>query len=155
MADVVDQKTRSRMMSGIRSSDTRPELFLRRGLHALGFRYRLHVSNIPGKPDLAFPAYGALVAVHGCFWHGHGCSYFKWPKSNQNFWKNKIWSNKKRDIRTLNEQTKLGWRVLVVWECAVRRGIQQPRFDVTNLVARWLRNSNKSAYLDEEGVHHK
>lgn len=155
MADVVDRKTRSRMMSGIRSKNTRPEMVLRRGLHARGFRYRLHASDIPGKPDLAFPKYGALIVVHGCFWHGHACRYFKWPKSNSAFWKEKIGTNKSRDRRTLRMQARLGWRVLVVWECAVRKSILEPRFDVTDMAARWLLKGRGSAVVDEKGMHHK
>jgi DNA mismatch endonuclease, patch repair protein len=155
MVDIVDRETRSRMMSGIRSQDTSPELFLRRGLHSLGYRYRLHVGGIPGKPDLVFPKHGALIEVLGCFWHGHGCRYFKWPKSNQAFWKDKISSNKKRDRRNLKLQEQLGWRVLTVWECAVRKSIHEPRFDVTDMAANWLLNGKESAVVDENGIHHK
>ncbi|HET7832483.1 MAG TPA: DNA mismatch endonuclease Vsr [Gallionella sp.] len=155
MADVVDKATRSRMMSGIRAKDTRPELFIRKGLHALGFRYRLHARDIPGKPDMVFPKYNALIEVHGCFWHGHGCSYFKWPKSNQAFWKEKIKLNRQRDRRSLATQEQLGWRVLVVWECAVRKNMSEHNFDVVNLVAQWLVQDTKPAFLDENGVHHR
>lgn len=155
MADVVDSETRSRMMSGIRGKNTRPELFIRKGLHALGFRYRLHAKDIPGKPDVVFPKYGALVVVHGCYWHGHGCRYFKWPKSNKVFWKEKISSNKRRDRLNEKLQEQLGWRTLVVWECAIRKGLMEQQFDVVDLAARWLTKGTRSAYLDESGVHQK
>jgi DNA mismatch endonuclease (patch repair protein) len=155
MGDIVDQETRSRMMSGIRAKNTRPELFLRKGLHALGFRYRLHVPNIPGKPDIVFSKYEAIVVVHGCYWHGHNCRYFKWPKSNQDFWKEKITSNKTRDLRDLKMQQQLGWRVLVVWECAVRRSLRECDFDVVDLVAQWIARGIESAVLDEKGVHYR
>ena len=155
MIDVVDRETRSRMMSGIRAKNTRPELFIRIGLHALGFRYRLHAKDIPGKPDVVFPRYGALVVVHGCYWHGHGCRYFKWPKSNEAFWKEKISSNRKRDRVNLKLQEQLGWRTIVVWECAIRKNLIDQNFDVVDLVARWLTKDTRSAYLDESGVHSK
>lgn len=140
-------------MSGIRSKNTRPEVFLRQGLHAHGFRYRLHAQNIPGKPDIVFPKYGAIVVVHGCYWHGHNCRYFKWPKTNQDFWREKIAANKKRDRRDLRMQKQLGWRVLVVWECAVRRNWREQDFDVVQLVIDWLSGPCESAVLDEKGVH--
>lgn len=155
MADIVDRETRSRMMSGIRAKNTRPELFIRKGLHALGFRYRLHAKDIPGKPDVVFPRYGALVVVHGCYWHGHGCRYFKWPKSNGAFWKEKILSNRKRDRLNLKLQDQLGWRTIIIWECAIRKNLLDQNFDVVDLVARWLTKDTRSAYLDESGVHPK
>lgn len=142
-------------MSGIRAKNTRPELFVRKGLHALGFRYRLHAKDIPGKPDVVFPTYGALVVVHGCYWHGHDCRYFKWPKSNESFWKEKISSNRKRDRLNLKMQEQLGWRILIVWECAIRRGLVEQDFDFVDMVARWLTEYTGTAYLDESGVHLK
>ena len=93
MADVVDRKTRSRMMSGIRGKNTRPELLIRKGLHARGFRFRLHDKRLPGKPDLVLPKYSAVIFVHGCFWHGHDCHLFKWPQSRREFWRKKITRN--------------------------------------------------------------
>jgi DNA mismatch endonuclease (patch repair protein) len=121
MADVVDRKTRSRMMSGIRGKNTKPELVIRRGLFQRGLRYRLHVSNLPGKPDLVFPKYRAVVFVHGCFWHGHDCKLFKWPASNVDFWRNKIEKNMERDNNSIEALQKAGWRVLVIWECVTRK----------------------------------
>ena len=141
-------------MSGIRGKDTRPEIVLRKGLHALGFRYRLHAKDIPGKPDIVFPKYRALVVVNGCFWHGHDCRYFKWPKSNLAFWQEKITLNQQRDIRHLRKQRDLGWRVLVVWECAVRRQEREHNSDLICLVAKWISESSPAAFLDENGVHY-
>lgn len=120
MTDVVDQATRSRMMSGIRGKNTRPELAVRKALHARGFRYRLHVSNLPGKPDLVLPKLKAVVFVHGCFWHGHACPIFKWPASRPEFWKEKIHKNAERDARNIQLLRDSGWRVAVLWECAIR-----------------------------------
>jgi DNA mismatch endonuclease (patch repair protein) len=123
MADIVDQSTRSRMMSGIRGRDTRPEMQVRRGLHALGLRYRLHARALPGCPDLVLSGPGVAVFVHGCFWHGHDrCRYFRVPATRQDFWKGKLRKNQERDQRNLSLLQAQGWRVAVVWECAVRHG---------------------------------
>ena len=123
MADVVDKATRSRMMSGIRSKDTKPEMTIRKGLHALGFRYRLHAKDLPGKPDMVFPKHGAVIFVHGCFWHGHDCSAFRLPKSRRAFWRKKILANQTRDGGVRVKMKDAGWRVLVIWECALRRNL--------------------------------
>lgn len=119
--DVVDSRTRSRMMAGIRGADTRPELALRRELHRAGLRYRLHVAGLPGRPDLVFPARRAAVLVHGCFWHRHeGCHWCTTPASNVDFWTRKFSRNVERDMRHLEELSRLGWRVAIVWECALK-----------------------------------
>lgn len=152
MADVVDRATRSRMMSNIRSKNTQPELYIRSGIHQRGFRYRLHATNIPGKPDIVLPKYKALIIVQGCFWHGHNCHYFKWPKSNKEFWKKKIALNKKRDSQNSEDQKALGWRILVVWECAIRHSLRDSDFDAISLVAKWLNNKMPMAELDEQGL---
>lgn len=117
MTDVVDQATRSRMMSGIRGKNTKPELLVRSHLHRKGLRFRLHAS-LPGKPDLVFPKYRTAVFVHGCFWHRHpDCRYTATPKANAEFWQTKFAANVKRDALAQEKLTALGWRVLVVWEC--------------------------------------
>ncbi len=113
MADVHDAPTRSRNMAAIRGKDTRPEMIIRRGLHARGFRFRLHAAGLPGKPDLVFPKYRAVVLVNGCFWHGHECSMFRWPSSRQEFWKEKITGNKRRDLANLEGLADAGWRTCV------------------------------------------
>lgn len=154
MADVVDSATRSRMMSGIRAKNTRPELFLRKGLHARGFRYRLHVKDIPGKPDLVFPKYSALIEIRGCFWHGHGCHYCKPPATNPEFWQSKILENQLRDKRNLDRQIEAGWRCLIVWECAVRLAQRATNaLDVVELTAQWLLTGSDLATIDEQGLH--
>jgi DNA mismatch endonuclease (patch repair protein) len=117
MVDVVDAATRSRMMSGIRSRHTRPEMIVRRHLHAAGLRFRLK-SELPGKPDLVFPRHDAAVFVHGCFWHRHsGCRYASTPKTNQAFWLQKFEANVLRDKQVKRLLKSLGWRTLVIWEC--------------------------------------
>lgn len=122
MADVVDPATRSRMMAGIRNKDTVPELAIRRGLHELGFRYRLHDKRLPGKPDLLLPRYSCAIFVHGCFWHGHDCAAFKWPRTRPDFWRTKIDKNRENDVRNVAALRDAGWRICVVWECALRNG---------------------------------
>lgn len=120
MADVVDAATRSRMMAGIRSKNTRPELVVRRGLHALGFRYRLHDRGLAGQPDMVLPRYRAVIFIHGCFWHGHDCALFRWPKSREAFWREKIGRNRERDAAAEAGLEQAGWRVLKIWECALK-----------------------------------
>ena len=127
-------------MSGIRGKDTSPELLIRKALFRKGFRYRLHYPGLPGKPDLVFPKYRAIVLINGCFWHGHGCHLFKWPKTRHEFWKDKISGNVERDHRNLGELHELGWRVLVVWECAVKGKQRLSSEEVVTRVAKWLRS---------------
>ncbi|WP_177168769.1 very short patch repair endonuclease [Nitrosovibrio sp. Nv6] len=123
MADVVDPPTRSRMMAGIRGANTKPELLLRRRLHAAGLRYRLHVADLPGRPDIVFPSRRAVVFVHGCFWHRHpGCHWCTTPASNRDFWTIKFNANMDRDQQHIAKLIALGWRVAVIWECAFRDG---------------------------------
>src|SRR5579871_5600539 len=123
MADVVDKITRSRMMAGIRGKDTKPELSLRRALHRIGLRYRLHVSRLPGRPDIVLPRYRVAIQVHGCFWHRHpGCVFTTNPSSNIRFWKTKFRESVERDKRSLAALRDLGWRVIIVWECTLRVG---------------------------------
>jgi len=123
-------------MSGIRGKDTKPEMVLRRALHADGFRYRLHDKSLPGRPDLVFPRFKAVVFVHGCFWHGHaGCPYFKVPSTRAEFWTAKIEGNRSRDERDRVALEAAGWRTAVVWECATRR---EPAQAVAS-IEQWLR----------------
>jgi DNA mismatch endonuclease (patch repair protein) len=120
--DVVDAATRSRMMKGIRSKDTQPEMTVRKYLHARGFRYRLHARKLPGSPDLVLPRYRVDIFVHGCFWHRHsGCKYATTPASNVERWKQKFDANTTRDVRNAEALRAADWRVIVVWECELRR----------------------------------
>ncbi len=138
MTDIVDRETRRRMMAGIRNKNTAPEMTVRRGLHAMGFRYRLHDKKLPGKPDLVFPKYSAAIFVNGCFWHGHGCHLFKWPSSRPSFWAKKISGNRKRDAETRRALQSTGWRVLVVWECALKGKARLRAGDVLGEIGGWL-----------------
>lgn len=120
MADVLTAQQRRLNMSRIRGKDTKPEMLIRRGLHARGLRYRLHDGSLPGKPDLVFSKYRTVVFIHGCFWHAHGCSLSKLPTTRQDFWKLKLQGNAVRDQKALASLQADGWRVLVIWECALR-----------------------------------
>jgi DNA mismatch endonuclease, patch repair protein len=121
MADVVDAATRSRMMSGIKGKNTNPELVVRKLLHAYGYRFRLHASNLPGRPDIVLPKYRAIIEVRGCFWHRHkNCKYAVMPKTNRKFWETKLRSNAERDDKTARTLRKRGWQVVVIWECQTR-----------------------------------
>ena len=138
MADVVDTATRSRMMSGIRGKNTKPELLIRKALHARGFRYRLHCKDLPGNPDLCLPKHRAVIFVHGCFWHGHGCHLFKWPKTRPEFWREKIGRNRAVDEAALDRLRSDGWRVAIVWECALKGRERVPFDEVIESLAGWL-----------------
>lgn len=119
--DIVDEATRSRMMSGIRGRDTAPELLVRQGLHQRGLRYVLGGRGLPGRPDLVFPARRTVVFVHGCFWHRHsGCRYAYMPKTRPEFWAAKLGGNADRDARNGSRLKELGWHVEVIWECALK-----------------------------------
>lgn len=138
MGDVVDPATRSRMMAGIRGRDTKPEILIRRLLHRQGFRFRLHVRDLPGKPDIVLPRYRAVVFVHGCFWHGHDCDLFRWPATRPDFWRAKIRGNQINDIGAREVLLAQGWRVGIVWECAIK-GAGRDVEGVAQTLADWLR----------------
>jgi DNA mismatch endonuclease (patch repair protein) len=139
MTDVLTREQRSFNMSRIRGRDTKPELILRRGLHARGFRFRLNRRDMPGCPDLVFPRFRAVVFVHGCFWHGHDCSLFKWPATRIEFWQKKIQGNKDRDREVLAALKTDNWRALIVWECALKGSRRLPVEAVLDKVARWVK----------------
>lgn len=128
------------MMAGIRGTDTRPELKIRKALHAKGLRYRLHDKTLPGKPDLVFKSRKAIIMIHGCFWHGHDCHLFKWPSTRPDFWRTKIDRNREKDAEVLRKLDALGFRVLAVWECAIK-GKTRLDFDfVVDEIERWVLN---------------
>jgi DNA mismatch endonuclease (patch repair protein) len=150
MSDIVSPKDRSRMMAGIRGKDTQPELAVRKALHALGFRYRIHEKRLPGKPDMVFRRYKAVIEINGCFWHRHGCHLFKWPSTRKEFWQKKISGNRERDIRNHEALKNNGWRILTIWECALKGRTRRPLEDVVKKVAKWL-VSGKSD-MEIEGI---
>jgi DNA mismatch endonuclease (patch repair protein) len=147
MADTVSPEVRSRMMSGIRGHDTKPEMVIRRALHAAGFRYRLHDRKLPGRPDLVFPGRRAVLFVHGCFWHGHGCHLFRIPATRTEFWREKITGNVERDIVSAKKLHSAGWRVGIVWECALKGREKRPLQEITAALAAWLRSGENELEL--------
>lgn len=151
MVDVVDKATRSRMMAGIRGKDTKPELIIRKALHKAGFRYRLHYKKLPGKPDLVFPKYRALIQINGCFWHGHNCHLFRLPSTRTEFWKKKIEGNIERDCRNLDACHLQGWRTLVIWECALKGKEKLNMDELMNEIGSWILNGKINAVI--EGHH--
>jgi DNA mismatch endonuclease, patch repair protein len=144
MPDIVPSDVRSRMMSGIKGKDTRPEMILRQGLHKLGFRYRLHDRRLPGKPDMVFPRYRAVIFAHGCFWHGHECHLFKWPSTREEFWHEKISRNKEVDATNISRLQQLGWRIGIVWECSLKGKYRINSEEVIELCAQWLTSDIQS-----------
>jgi DNA mismatch endonuclease (patch repair protein) len=142
MADIVAPEVRSRMMSGIRATDTKPELLLRRALHARGFRFRLHHRGLPGRPDMVFARWNAVIFAHGCFWHGHDCSLFRWPATRADFWRAKIERNRENDLRAAMALQVAGWRQGVVWECALKGPGRLDLHNVITQCARWLHSGN-------------
>lgn len=124
--DVHDKKTRSYNMSQIKSKDTKPEESVRKFLFKQGFRYRKNDKRLPGKPDIVLPKYKTVIFVNGCFWHKHeGCRYFVWPKSNTEFWKDKISKTVERDEKKKLELLNLGWKVKVIWECELKSAVRE------------------------------
>ena len=145
MADVVSSVKRSEMMSGIRNKDTKPEITVRKLLHKQGFRFRLHRKDLPGKPDIVLPKYKTVIFVNGCFWHGHeNCHLFRLPKSRTEFWSKKINGNVKRDHNKTRLLLDAGWKVITVWECAIKGKSRLPIEVISSMI--------KSCILDNENV---
>ena len=139
-------------MSGIRGKDTKPEMIVRRGLHAMGFRYTLHNRKLPGSPDLVLPKYNAVIFVHGCFWHGHDCHLFKWPKTRPDFWRQKISGNVRRDERGYAVLAGEGWRQAVVWECSLKGRARLEPGQVFEKLYVWLKGPDASCEISGEDV---
>jgi len=142
--DNVTKEKRSEIMSGIRSRNTKPEILIRKGLFKLGYRYRINSNSIFGKPDIILKKYNAVIFIHGCFWHGHiGCENFRMPKSNIQFWIDKIDRNRKRDGEVLNYLHATGWRICIIWECAIRGKKQMKHYNkIINKISKWIRSRN-------------
>lgn len=125
-------------MAAIRARNTKPELLLRRALHARGLRYRLHRKDLPGKPDITLSRWQAVIFVNGCFWHGHDCPQFHWPATRPDFWRNKIGRNRKRDHQNEAALLAMGWRVATVWECALKGPGRLPQDEAIDSLLTWL-----------------
>ena len=146
MTDIVDSATRSRIMAGIRGKDTKPEIEIRKKLFVLGYRYRLHDSKLPGKPDLILPKYNTVIFINGCFWHAHDCALFKWPSSRKKFWKTKLTRNREKDCENIESLKKLGWRILIVWECSFRGAGKNREKEICAIIqktVKWLNSGSR------------
>lgn len=139
--DTVDKQTRSMIMASVGHKDTGAEKLLRQALHRLGLRYRLHDRSLPGSPDIVFPRRKAAIFVHGCYWHSHGCYRSTVPKSHRDFWTDKFSANRARDERDRTLLLSVGWRVLTVWECALRGKAATSATEVAAAVKAWLESS--------------
>ena len=152
--DIVDRQTRSRMMSTIRGRDTGPEMLLRSGLQRLGLRHRLGDSYqwqgklLPGRPDLVYPRYRAVIQVNGCFWHRHNCHLFNWPGTRREFWRQKLGENAERDARNCAKLEQMGWRVLTVWECSLKGKARRAPEEVVHTAANWVQFDRGSASIE-------
>lgn len=140
--DTVSRIVRSRIMASVRTRNTGPELLLRKALHRLGLRFRLHSRHLPGSPDIVLPKFKTVIFVHGCFWHSHGCRLSTVPSTRKEFWQEKFASNTLRDRRNAVQLLATGWRVIVVWQCALKSSEDLPFF-VAVRVQRWLAGTKK------------
>lgn len=120
MTDIFNKEARCQIMSAVRAKNTKPELIARKLIHSMGFRFRLHRKDLPGCPDIVLPKHRKVIIVNGCFWHCHNCDLFKWPKSNVEFWKDKLTKNRKRDKLNIQALIAGGWQVVILWECAIK-----------------------------------
>jgi len=150
MTDVVSPEVRSRMMTGIRSKNTRPELLIRKCLHGRGFRYRLHDKRLPGKPDIVLPKFHAVIFVNGCFWHGHDCNLFKMPATRTVFWQTKIENNRRNDDSSNKALSSNGWRIATIWECAMKGPARQDEAALIDQLAKWLYGDNNKLDITGE-----
>ena len=138
MVDVVSKRKRSQMMAGIKGKDTSIELLFRKALHRKGYRYRLHQSTLPGKPDMVFPKYNAIILINGCFWHGHNCHLFKMPTTRTEFWTKKIGRNIEKDNEVREQLSESGWRILTIWECSVKGKTRLEFEQIIKDIENWL-----------------
>lgn len=149
MADVMTPKQRSRCMAAVKGKDTKPEMIVRKYLFSRGMRFRVQVRKLPGNPDIVLPKYKTVILVNGCFWHGHeDCKYFRLPKSNVEFWKEKIGRNIERDRESMQALLDLGWKIIRVWECELRN--KANREDTLNKIYKSITSPNGSSYSFEE-----
>nr|WP_315254400.1 DNA mismatch endonuclease Vsr [uncultured Duganella sp.] len=149
MSDVHSPESRSKNMRAIRGKNTHPEVVLRKLLFARGFRFRLHVKTLPGKPDIVLPKHRVVILVHGCFWHGHNCYLFKLPISRRDFWATKIAQNQTRDRRDVTALLHDGWRVLCVWECALKGRLRWNPEELVDRIASWIRSGGGKELYSE------
>ncbi len=145
MVDVHNKTTRSKNMRAIKGTNTKPELEVRKALHAKGFRFRLHRKDLPGNPDITLPRYKVLIFVHGCFWHGHRCHLSKTPSTRTDFWLSKISDNMSRDLRTETLLLASEWRYAVIWECALKSKSRLPMAKLIGTLEDWIINTSSKS----------
>ena len=132
-------------MSRIRSKDTKPELLIRKAMHAAGYRFRIHRKDLPGNPDIVLPKYHAIIFINGCFWHGHDCHLYRLPKTNAEFWEKKIDKNRRNDRLSIEKLAQDSWRIMIIWECAIKGKMKLPLHDIVSFISDWLlSNSSQS-----------
>lgn len=151
MTDIVTTEKRSQMMSGIRGKDTQPEISVRKALFSAGYRFRLHCKDLAGKPDVVLPGRRVAIFVHGCFWHGHqGCRLTKIPSTRSDFWQRKFDANMKRDASAMAALITSGWRVLIVWECLVRR--MKTQDELKEKLSHWIESAANQGELSAQNT---
>ena len=143
MADIVSPEKRSQMMASIKGKNTKPEIAIRKALHRMGFRYKLHDKTLPGTPDLVFPKYKAVLFIHGCFWHGHNCNLFKLPSTRPDFWMDKITRNQYVDQKNISDLNYRNWRTATIWECSIRKNAKYDVSEVIKIFTQWLVSDKK------------
>ena len=144
MTDVHDPETRKKNMSAIKGKNTKPEIQIRKLLYSNGFRYRVNVNTLPGKPDIVLPKYHVVIQINGCFWHGHGCALFKWPSTRAGFWKKKIIRTMENDRKNIFSLQHEGWRVLTIWECALKGKNKLETNDLANKIISFIKYEDES-----------
>lgn len=152
MVDRLTPDQRRLNMSRVLAKDTRPEMIVRRLLHSLGFRFRLHRRDLPGRPDIVLPSYRAAVFVHGCFWHGHDCSLFRLPATRTEFWAAKIAANRRRDGDAVSALHDIRWRSLLIWECALRGRGRLPAEKLTDRITAFILGDTLFGAIREAGA---
>jgi len=150
MIDVHTAEQRRRNMSAIRHKNTKPEILVRSELHKRGFRFRVHRKDLPGNPDIVLPKYNAVILVNGCFWHGHECDLFKWPKTREEFWREKISSNVLRDSNNIRTLCAMGYRVLIIWECATKGPKKLESKFLFDQVTQWVKSASHRKEISGE-----
>ncbi|NGX51875.1 MAG: Very short patch repair protein [Candidatus Anoxychlamydiales bacterium] len=140
MVDKFDKKTRSRVMAAIKNKNTKPEVNIRKALFAKGLRYRIHNKKLPGCPDIVFPKYKAVIFIHGCFWHNHDCKHGQLPKSNVNFWEEKLQKNVERDKKNIQILKYMGWKVKIIWSCKLKNKKEFQSIDYANDIVEWIKD---------------
>lgn len=151
MTDLMSPKLRRALMRRIRAKHTKPELVVRKALHGRGFRYRLHAKIEGIRPDIVLPARRVAIFVNGCFWHGHNCHLFRWPKTREEFWKNKIAGNKLRDGKAVRTLTRKSWSVATIWECGLRDKKREEVDRLIGFLESWILNSSRLQSLTFKG----